>query len=68
MTAFNVSGNPALSTCSGFAANGMPQSLQIAGHLFEDATVLRAGHAYEKATQWRDRRPALVRASQAAIA
>ena len=66
MTAFNVSGNPALSTCSGFAANGMPQSLQIAGRLFEDATVLRAGHAYEGATQWRDRRPALVRASQAA--
>jgi len=28
-TAFNVSGNPALSVCSGFAANGMPQSLQI---------------------------------------
>ena len=68
MTAFNVSGNPALSTCSGFAANGMPQSLQIAGRLFEDATVLRAGHAYEGATQWRDRRPALVRSSQAAIA
>jgi aspartyl-tRNA(Asn)/glutamyl-tRNA(Gln) amidotransferase subunit A len=68
MTAFNVSGNPALSTCSGFAANGMPQSLQIAGRLFEDATVLRAGHAYEKATRWRDQRPALVRAPQAAIA
>jgi aspartyl-tRNA(Asn)/glutamyl-tRNA(Gln) amidotransferase subunit A len=68
MTAFNVSGNPALSTCSGFAANGMPQSLQIAGRLFEDATVLRAGHAYEQATRWRDRRPALVRAPHAANA
>src|ERR1700719_3307608 len=58
-TAFNVSGNPALSVCSGFAANGMPQSLQIVGRLFEDAVVLRAGHAYEKATPWRDRRPVL---------
>jgi Asp-tRNA(Asn)/Glu-tRNA(Gln) amidotransferase A subunit family amidase len=38
-TAFNVSGNPAFSVCSGFAANGMPQSLQIVGRLFEDATV-----------------------------
>jgi aspartyl-tRNA(Asn)/glutamyl-tRNA(Gln) amidotransferase subunit A len=57
-TPFNVGGNPALSVCSGFAANGMPQSLQIAGRLFEDAVVLRAGHAYEMVTPWRDRRPA----------
>jgi aspartyl-tRNA(Asn)/glutamyl-tRNA(Gln) amidotransferase subunit A len=67
-TAFNVSGNPALSVCSGFAANGMPQSLQIVGRLFEDATVLRAGHAYERATPWRNRRPALMRTPQAAVA
>jgi aspartyl-tRNA(Asn)/glutamyl-tRNA(Gln) amidotransferase subunit A len=67
-TAFNVSGNPALSVCSGYAANGMPQSLQIAGRLFEDATVLRAGHAYEMATSWRDRRPALSTTRQAAVA
>ena len=67
-TAFNVSGNPALSVCSGFAANGMPQSLQIVGRLFEDATVLRAGHAYEKATPWRNRRPALSRPPHAAAA
>ncbi|MEJ1974814.1 MAG: hypothetical protein WDN49_00990 [Acetobacteraceae bacterium] len=26
MTAFNVGGNPALSLCSGFAANGLPFS------------------------------------------
>ena len=67
-TAFNVSGNPALSVCSGYAANGMPQSLQIAGRLFEDATVLRPGHAYEMATSWRDRRPALSTTRQAAVA
>jgi aspartyl-tRNA(Asn)/glutamyl-tRNA(Gln) amidotransferase subunit A len=46
----------------------MPQSLQIVGRLFEDATVLRAGHAYEKATPWRNRRPALSRPPQAAAA
>ena len=48
-----------LSVCSGFAANGMPFSLQIVGKLFDEATVLRAGDAYEKATPWRDKRPAL---------
>jgi aspartyl-tRNA(Asn)/glutamyl-tRNA(Gln) amidotransferase subunit A len=54
-----------LSVCSGYAANGMPQSLQIVGRLFDDATVLRAGHAYEKATSWCNRRPALSRTRQA---
>jgi aspartyl-tRNA(Asn)/glutamyl-tRNA(Gln) amidotransferase subunit A len=48
-----------LSVCSGFDARGLPFSLQIAGKLFDEATVLRAGHAYEKATPWRDGRPAL---------
>jgi aspartyl-tRNA(Asn)/glutamyl-tRNA(Gln) amidotransferase subunit A len=58
-TAFNVGGNPALSVCSGFNEIGLPFSLQIVGKLFHDATVLRAGDAYEKATPWRDRRPVL---------
>jgi aspartyl-tRNA(Asn)/glutamyl-tRNA(Gln) amidotransferase subunit A len=68
MTAFNVGGNPALSVCSGFAANGMPQSLQIVGRLFDDAVVLRAGHTYEKATSWRDRRPVLNPQPERAVA
>lgn len=58
-TAFNLAGNPALSLCSGFAANGMPFALQVVGRLFDEATVFRAGDAYERATPWRERRPAL---------
>ncbi|MFO1163269.1 MAG: amidase [Reyranellaceae bacterium] len=58
-TPFNVGGNPALSVCSGFDARGLPFSLQIVGRLFDDATVLRAGDAYEKATPWRSKRPVL---------
>jgi aspartyl-tRNA(Asn)/glutamyl-tRNA(Gln) amidotransferase subunit A len=57
--AFNVGGNPALSVCSGFDTSGLPFSLQIVGRLFDEATVLRAGDAYEKATPWRDKRPVL---------
>jgi aspartyl-tRNA(Asn)/glutamyl-tRNA(Gln) amidotransferase subunit A len=57
-TPFNVSGNPALSVCNGYAEDGMPLSLQLVGRLFDEATVLRAGDAYERATPWRDRRPA----------
>lgn len=59
-TAFNVSGNPALALCMGFGSDGMPLSLQIVGRLFDEATVLRAGDAYERATPWRERRPALM--------
>ncbi len=58
-TPFNVTGGPALAQCMGFAANGLPLSLQLVGRPFDEATVLRAGHAYEKATAWRARRPQL---------
>jgi len=56
---FNVAGTPALSLCNGYSVGGLPLSLQIIGRPFEDATVLRAGHAYENATPWKERRPQL---------
>ena len=59
---FNVSGSPALALCNGFSGGGLPLSLQIVGRPFEEATVLRAGHAYERATQWKERRPAMLAA------
>jgi len=33
--------------------------MQIVGRPFDDARVLRVAHAYEKATPWRAKRPAL---------
>ena len=57
--AFNVTGSPAMSVCCGFTDTGLPLSFQIVGKRFEDATVLRAAHAYEEATEWRGRRPQL---------
>ena len=56
---FNVAGVPALSVCNGFSASGLPLALQIVGRPFDEARVLRAGHAYEQATSWKERRPAL---------
>lgn len=55
----NVSQLPTLSLCNGFSAKGLPLSMQIAGRAFDEATVFRIGHAYEAATSWRARRPAL---------
>jgi aspartyl-tRNA(Asn)/glutamyl-tRNA(Gln) amidotransferase subunit A len=57
--AFNVTGSPAMSVCCGFGDGGLPLSFQIVGKRFDDATVLRAAHAYEEATPWRARRPQL---------
>ena len=48
---------PALSIPCGFSEEGLPLSLQIAGRPFDEATVLRAGHAYQQATGWHTRRP-----------
>jgi aspartyl-tRNA(Asn)/glutamyl-tRNA(Gln) amidotransferase subunit A len=60
---FNITGEPALSLCCGYSADGLPLALQLSGRMFEEATVLRVGHAYELATPWRDRRPALAAAA-----
>ncbi|MEO3472027.1 amidase [Roseomonas sp. CAU 1739] len=56
---FNLTGQPALTVCAGFGAAGLPVGVQLVGRPFEDATVLRAGHAYEQATTWRAKRPAM---------
>jgi aspartyl-tRNA(Asn)/glutamyl-tRNA(Gln) amidotransferase subunit A len=58
-TPFNVTGGPAIAQCMGFTRDGLPLSLQIVGRPFDEATVLRAAHAYEKATNWQTRHPAL---------
>ena len=47
---FNCTGGPALAVLCGFTADGLPLSLQIAGRPFDDARVLRAGHAFEQAS------------------
>jgi len=54
---FNTIGLPALSLPCGFTATGLPLALQIVGRPFDEATVLRVGHAYEQATAWHRRRP-----------
>jgi aspartyl-tRNA(Asn)/glutamyl-tRNA(Gln) amidotransferase subunit A len=55
----SLAGVPALSVRCGFSASGLPIGLQIIGRAFDEARVLRAAHAYEQATEWLGRRPAL---------
>jgi aspartyl-tRNA(Asn)/glutamyl-tRNA(Gln) amidotransferase subunit A len=55
----NLTGLPALSVPCGFSSAGLPIGLQIIGRPFDEATVLRVGQAYQSATEWAARRPAL---------
>jgi aspartyl-tRNA(Asn)/glutamyl-tRNA(Gln) amidotransferase subunit A len=59
MPPLNLTGLPTLALPCGFSASGLPLSLQLAGRPFEEATVLRAGHAYEQATPWHTRHPSV---------
>jgi aspartyl-tRNA(Asn)/glutamyl-tRNA(Gln) amidotransferase subunit A len=65
LTAWNVTGQPVLALPNGFGRNGLPLGMQILGHPFGEPTILRVGHAYEQATEWHTRRPALVPGAEA---
>ncbi|MBY0525874.1 MAG: amidase [Gemmataceae bacterium] len=54
---FNVTGHPALAVPCGFTGEGLPLSLQLVGRAFEEATILRLGHAFQQATEWHRHRP-----------
>ena len=54
---FNLTGHPAMCLPCGFSADGLPLSLQIVGRQFDEAMVMRVGHAYEQAAGWFQRRP-----------
>jgi aspartyl-tRNA(Asn)/glutamyl-tRNA(Gln) amidotransferase subunit A len=55
--ALNVAGVPALSVPCGFDSQGLPIGLQVFGRAFDEAAVLRVGHAYEQSAEWHKRRP-----------
>lgn len=55
----NVTGLPSLSVPCGFSAQGLPMGFQAIGRPLDEATVLRLGAAYQAATDWGERRPAI---------
>ena len=56
-TVANVAAVPSMVVCGGFTALGLPLGLEIMGPAWGDATVLRVGHHFERASGTRDRRP-----------
>ncbi len=55
----NLAGLPALSLPCGFDSAGMPIGMQLVGRTFDEATILRAAHFYEQATEWNKRKAKL---------
>lgn len=63
----SVTGAPALALPCGYSAGGLPLGFQIIGRPWDEATLLRIGHAYQSATAWRDRRPVLAKGAVAPV-
>lgn len=55
----NLTGVPALSLPCGFDSQGLPIGLQLMGKPLSEARLYQLGHAYEQATDWHKRAPAL---------
>jgi aspartyl-tRNA(Asn)/glutamyl-tRNA(Gln) amidotransferase subunit A len=53
----NYLGLPALSIPCGFARGGLPVGMQLIGRSFDEATLLRIGAAFQRATDFHERLP-----------
>jgi amidase len=56
---FNFSGSPTLSMPCGFSVDGLPLSVQFVGRRLSESVLCRVGHAYERATNWHVKHPAV---------
>lgn len=54
---FNLTGHPAIALMCGISDGGLPLSMQLVGRPFDEATLLRAARAYERATPWHELHP-----------
>jgi aspartyl-tRNA(Asn)/glutamyl-tRNA(Gln) amidotransferase subunit A len=55
----NLAGIPGMSVPCGFSGEGLPIGLQIMGNHFDEETLLRVAYAFEQATEFHLRKPAL---------
>jgi aspartyl-tRNA(Asn)/glutamyl-tRNA(Gln) amidotransferase subunit A len=54
---FNLTGHPALSLPCGLTRAGLPIGLQLVGRMFDEATLIRLGAAFEAVSPLRGKRP-----------
>jgi aspartyl-tRNA(Asn)/glutamyl-tRNA(Gln) amidotransferase subunit A len=60
----SLAGVPGLTLPCGFA-DGLPVGLQLLGRPFDEGTLLRAGDAYQRVTEWHMQRPQLTPTDEA---
>jgi aspartyl-tRNA(Asn)/glutamyl-tRNA(Gln) amidotransferase subunit A len=53
----NLTGLPAISVPCGFSSTRLPLGLQLTGRMFDEATVLRAGDAFQRDTTFHTEAP-----------
>ncbi|MBV9994070.1 MAG: hypothetical protein JO127_02540, partial [Caulobacteraceae bacterium] len=58
-TPFNMAGVPTLSLPAGFTAQGLPVGVQLIGPRLAEPALIRAGCAFQRATDFHTRRPPL---------
>jgi Asp-tRNA(Asn)/Glu-tRNA(Gln) amidotransferase A subunit family amidase len=58
VTTSNLTGHPAITVPAGFV-EGLPVGLMVTGPLYKEERVLQAAAAFEAATDWRTKHPAL---------
>ena len=56
---FDMTGSPTITLPAGFTAAGTPLALQFVSAHFDEALLVRAGWAFQQATDWHRRHPAL---------
>ncbi len=56
---FDMTGSPTITLPSGFTANGTPIAFQLVGRHFSEDLLVRAGRAYQRATDWHRKHPRL---------
>ena len=56
---FDLTGSPAITLPCGFTEAGTPIAFQFVGRHFEEDLLVRAGHAYQKETDWHSQHPAV---------
>ena len=54
---FNMTGQPTLTLPGGFGADGLPIAFQLVAPELGEAMLLRAGAAFQSATDWHVRHP-----------
>ncbi|MGH6715592.1 MAG: amidase [Bradyrhizobium sp.] len=59
----NYLGVPSLAIPAGFTGTGLPVGMQLIGRSFDEATLLRIGAAFQRATDFHDKVPARQRQS-----